>query len=260
MRFRGSAVLVGSLLLTTTTAVAAVPRTGGAGGPRPALQADTLTAMPPARVARPLRAQAAVRWSQPATAAWQKLAATGAWHAAWDRATGVPSRIWGSGIAAPGAMASPTVAEHIARAALAEHIALLAPGASPADFVLVSNTSDGDIRSVGFVQTHGGRVVVGGQISFRFKRDRLFVIGSEVLPNVALPDVVLSAQPRARLATGALRDRAALALRGALPDLPSDAPVTLPGDEVVLPLVADDAVLGYRLAVPVTVDGGARGR
>ena len=125
MRFRGSAVLVGSLLLTAAAA-AAVPRTGRTGDPgssRPALPADTLTAMPSAGVARPLRAQAAVRWSQPAAAAWQKLAATGVWHAAWDRATGVPSRIWGSGIAAPGAMAQPAVAERIARAALAEHIA-----------------------------------------------------------------------------------------------------------------------------------------
>jgi uncharacterized protein (TIGR03382 family) len=255
MRFRGSAVLVGSLLLTTT-AGAAVPRTARTGVIGPVIPADTLTAMPAAAVARPLRTQGALRWSHPATAAWQKLAASGAWRAAWDRATGVPSRIWGPGIAAPGAMASPAIAERFARAALAEHIALLAPGAAPADFVLVSNTSDGDIRSVGFVQTHGGRVVVGGQISFRFKRDRLFVIGSEALPDVALP-----ARPRARLATTELRDRAASALRrDVAPDLPAGAPVTPPGDEVVLPLVGDDAVLGYRLAVPVTVDGGASGR
>jgi hypothetical protein len=249
MRFRGSAVLVGSLLLTTT-AGATLPRARRTG---PVIQADTLTAMPAAGVGKPLRAQAAVRWSHPSTAAWQKLAATGAWRAAWDRATGVPSRIWGSGIAAPGAMASPAVAERFARAALAEHIALLAPGASPDDFILVSNTSDGDIRSVGFLQKHGGRLVVGGQVSFRFKRDRLFVIGSEALPGISLP-----AQPRARLASGALRDQVAVALRRDL-DLP-DAPVTTPGDEVVLPLVGDDAVLGYRVAVPVTIDGGAGGR
>ncbi|HEY6175188.1 MAG TPA: hypothetical protein VIX73_12110, partial [Kofleriaceae bacterium] len=40
----------------------------------------------------------------------------------------------------------------------------------------------------------------------------------------------------------------------------ADAPVTPPGDEVILPLVADDAVLGYRVAAPVTIDGGANGR
>ena len=243
-------MLVGSLLLTTT-AGAAVPRSPHAGR----TTYDTLTATSAAGLARPLRTHAQLRWAPPATAAWQKLAATGAWRAAWDRATGVPSRIWGPGFAAPGAMASPAVAERIARAVLVEHIALLAPGASPDDFALVSNTSDGDIRSVGFVQRHGGRIVVGGQVSFRFKRDRLFVIGSEALPDVALP-----AQPRARLRAAAVRDRAVAALRRELADLPADAPVTPPGAEVVLPLVGDDAVLGYRLAVPVVIDGGGSGR
>ena len=247
MRCCRSAVVVSSLLLLTTTA--------GAVGPRAAhrLAADALTAMPPANVARPLRAERQVTWSHPPTAAWQKLAATGTWRAAWDRATGVPSRIWGSGLPAPGSIASAEVAAAFARAALAAHIALLAPGASPADFALVSNTLDGGLRSVGFVQRHGGRRVAGGQLSFRFKHDRLFVIGSEALPNVTLP-----AQPRARLAGAALRGLATANLRRELV-LP-DASVTAPGDEVVLPLVGDDAVLGYRIAVPVTVDGGADGR
>src|SRR5690349_7408237 len=105
MQFRAAA-LVGSLLVTTT-APAAVPRTA------PAVQADTLTAMAAAQVGKPLRAQRDLRWTQPSPssgAAWQKLAATGAWRAAWDRATGVPSRIWGSGLPAPGAIAHPDVA------------------------------------------------------------------------------------------------------------------------------------------------------
>jgi hypothetical protein len=246
MQARGATALVATLL-AATAADAAAPRAVLG------MRAGALTAMPAAGVAKPLRAQRDVRWSAPSTAAWQKLAATGAWRAAWDRATGVPSRIWGSGIAAPGAMASAAVAERVARAALADHIALLAPGASPADFVLVSNSSDGDVRSVGFVQTYGGRVVVGGQISFRFKRDRLFVIGSEALPGVALPP-----QIQTRMSGAAFRDQAATALRRQL-DL-ADAPVAPPGDEVVLPLVGDDAVLGYRVAVPITIDGGASGR
>ncbi len=246
MQARGATALVATLLVAAA-ADASAPRSV------PGMRADALTAMPAAGVAKPLRAQRDVRWSAPPSAAWRKLAATGAWRAAWDRATGVPSRIWGSGIAAPGAMASPVVAERIARAVLADHIALLAPGASPDDFVLVSNGSDGDVRWVGFVQTYGGRPVVGGQISFRFKRDRLSVIGSEALPGVALPP-----QLRTRMSAAAFRDQAAAALRRQL-DL-ADAPVTPPGDEVVLPLVGDDAVLGYRAAVPITIDGGARGR
>jgi MYXO-CTERM domain-containing protein len=246
MQARGAAALVATLLVATAADASAPRAVSG-------IRADALTAMPVAGVAKPLRAQRDVRWSAPPTAAWRKLAATGAWRAAWDRATGVPSRIWGSGIAAPGAMASAAAAERVARAVLADHIALLAPGASPADFVLVSNRSDGDVRSVGFVQTYGGRVVVGGQISFRFKRDRLFVIGSEALPGVALPP-----QIQTRMSGAAFRDQAAAALRRQL-DLAA-APVTPPGDEVVLPLVGDDAVLGYRAAVPITIDGGAQGR
>jgi hypothetical protein len=240
-------VLVSSLLFLTTTAGAVVPRASRR------IAADTLTAMPSANLAKPLRVERQVKWSHPPTAAWQKLAATGTWQAAWDRATGVPSRIWGSGLAAPGSIASADVAAAFARAVLAAHIALLAPGASPADFALVSNTLDGDLRSIGFVQNHGGRRVVGGQVSFRFKHDRLFVIGSEALPEITLP-----AQPRARLLGAALRDRAATTLRRDLV-LP-DAAVTTPGEEVVLPLIGDDAVLGYRIVVPVTIDGGADGR
>jgi cysteine-rich repeat protein len=244
MLLRG--VLVGSLFALTATAHAVAPT-------RARLVGDTLTALPAAGVARPLRAQADVRWSGPASPAWQKLAATGAWRAAWDRATGVPSRLWGGSLPAPGAIADADAAARFARAALADHLALLAPGATPADFALVANVRDGDLRVVGFVQRHAGRVVVGGQISFRFKRDRLFVIASEALPNIALP-----AAPRARLAPAALRDRAAATARAAI-GLPA-ASAAPPGAEVILPLVGDDAVLGYRLAVPVTLDGGADGR
>jgi hypothetical protein len=241
-----SAWLVSALVFLTGTAGAAVPRTTSR------IAADTLTAMPAAGVAKPLRAQRDVRWSHPPTMAWNKLAATGAWQAAWDRATGVPNRIWGSGLAAPGANASAEVAAAFARAVLADHIALLAPGAALSDFELVSNHDDGDIRSIGFVQRSGGRIVVGGQLSFRFKNDRLFLIGSEALPHIALP-----AQPRARTAPVAPAQIATSLRRElALPD----APVTASGDEVVLPLVADDVVLGYRIAIPVTIDGGADGR
>jgi hypothetical protein len=247
MRGRRSLVLASTLLCLTTPAGAVVPRQ------RLGIAADTLTAMPSAHLVKPLRVERQVTWSHPPTAAWQHLAATGRWQAAWDRATGVPSRIWGSGIAVPGSIASAGIAAAFARATLAAHIALLAPGASPADFVLVSNTYDGDIRSIGFVQHHGGRRVVGGQVSFRFKHDRLFVIGSEALPNITLP-----VQLRTRMSSATLPDRAAASLRRELA-LPG-ASVTAPGEEVILPLVGDDAVLGYRLAVPVMIDGGADGR
>ncbi|HLL24182.1 MAG TPA: hypothetical protein VK427_18750, partial [Kofleriaceae bacterium] len=92
-----------------------------------------------------------------------------------------------------------------------------------------------------------------GQVSFRFKRDRMFVIGSEALPHIELDE-----RARTRLATPVLAVRGADNLRRdfALPD----ATITAPGDEVILPLVADDAVLGYRIARPMTIDGGAAGK
>ena len=36
--------------------------------------------------------------------------------------------------------------------------------------------------------------------------------------------------------------------------------VDAPGDQVIVPLISDDAVLGYRVAVPVVVDAGTDGR
>src|ERR1700733_10161905 len=143
------ALWIGSLVLASATAQA-----------RPRIAADTLTAMPAAAITKPLRATTLLQWGQPApTAAWKRFVqrAGGSWNAAWDAATGVPQQIWGSGILAPGAIASPAIAARIARQVLADHIALLAPGAQVSDFDLVSNSYDGDIRSVGFFQRSGAR-------------------------------------------------------------------------------------------------------
>ncbi len=235
-------------VLATSTAQAVAPR------PARRVVADELTAMPAAALTRSLRAQRTVRYAMQATPAWQRFAAAagGTWRASWDSATSVPNRMWGPGIPAPGANASPAIAEQVARQLLAVHLDLFAPGATVKDFILVSNHSDGDIRSIGFVQLAGGVRVHGGQISFRFKRDRLFVIGSEALPHVKFD------RPRTRLAHATLHARARDTLRRDL-ELP-DASVTAPGTELVLPFVADDAVLGYRLVRPMTIDGGAEGK
>jgi hypothetical protein len=243
------AAWIGCLVALTHTAYAYVPRSG------PRITADTLTALPAAQVTKPLRKHVRLLYGQAAPPlAWSQFVALRgtSWQAAWDAATGVPSRIWGAGIPAPGSMADGAVAERLARQLLADHIALLAPGASPSDFVLASNHFDGTTRSIGFFQLAAGHRVVGGQISFRFKADRLFVIGSEALPHVTF------SMPKARLSPALLHERATTALRQQL-GLP-DAPVSAPGDEVIVPLVADDGVLGYRLARPVTIDGGAAGR
>ncbi len=233
------------LLFATATAGAVVPK--GAH-----VVADTLTALPAANVAKPLRTYVDVRFEARQSVAWRHFAASGVWDAAWDPVTGVPTRIWGEGIPAFGANASAQAAESYARQVLADNLALLAPGAAIGDFVLVSNQTDGAIRTVGFTQQLGTRAVVGGQISFEFKHDRLFVLGSQALPNVAI------VEPTAKLARTAILSRATAALRTQLA-LPA-ATVSQLGDEVVLPLVGADAVLGYRVVSPITIDGGADGK
>jgi len=231
-------------IASISTSEAAKPRDGAR------LTADTLTALPAANIAKPLRSVKPLVALATPPVAWMALAATGGhWQAAWDPATGVPRQIWGS-LAAPRANDDAAVAEQIARAMLAAHVDLLAPGASASDFQLVSNTSDGKIRSVGFFQYAGGRRVVGGQVSFWFQNDRLFVMTSEALPHVTV------ATTYARMANLATRATATLRAAVALPA----APVVANGDDVIVPLVADGGVLGYRLASPYTIDGGADGK
>ncbi len=238
------------LLLLTATASAVVPKQSS-----PRIAADTITAMPAADVGgKALRTMRNVRFEARSTVAWRRFTqAAGAWRAAWDPATGVPSRMWGQGIPVFGANASPVIAEQAARQWLAAHLDLLAPGAQIADFELVSNHSDGDQRSIGFIQRAGGRRVVGGQISFRFKSDRLFVIGSEAFPNVVVPVVKNKPMKGAQLLS-----KAASNLRQQLA-LPTASVVRI-SDEVILPLVGGDAVLGYRVAVPHEIDGKGEGR
>jgi len=244
-----NAAWIGCLVALTSTAHAYVPKSG------PQVVADTLTALPAARVTKPLRVQPHLRYNeQTPPLPWSQFVAQrgSKWHASWDIATGVPNRIWGAGIWAPGTVRNADAAERFARQVLADHLGLLAPGAAPADFELASNVSDGTMRTIGFYQRVSGRRVIGGQISFRFKNDRLFVIGSEALPNVAV------STPKAKLPPAAMRARAIDLIRSqlALPNAPVDAL----GDEVIVPLISDDAILGYRIARPTTIDGGADGR
>jgi len=135
-----------------------------------------------------LRRPALLRRAPPRpTATWtlleRRLGVTGA---LWDPERGAPIRLWGAGIPAPGAIDQPKRAEALARALLRDHLDLLAPGAELDDFSLVSDTLSGGVRSVGFAQRRRGRPVLGGQISFRFKRDRLVMIAAEALPIVDL--------------------------------------------------------------------------
>jgi cysteine-rich repeat protein len=177
------------------------------------------------------------------------------WRAIWDRDTDVPARLWGEPIAAPGAMANPAIAESVARAFLAQHLSLLAPGAQITDFVLVSNQLGGfgDVRSVGFEQRVGGLRVVGGAINFAFKNDRLVMIGSTALPHVAVVAPKLAYDP-ARVTAAAT---AWLATTGRA------TTIAALGDRVIVPIVRPRTKTGldirYHIAdtVAVTEDGGS---
>ncbi|HET6584669.1 MAG TPA: hypothetical protein VFG69_14520 [Nannocystaceae bacterium] len=169
----------------------------------------------------------------------------GAAWIAWDDATGVPRRIALAGLDAPGVIASADRAAEVARAVLDRHLALLAPGSVPADFVLVGNHVGDGLRSVGFVQTSDGRPVLGGAISFRFKADRLVGIASDAWPYVP------AAAPGGRIVEIDARTRAHDWVGDdVLPARIDDLGGT---ETIVVPLLVDGGV-DYREAVRVRVD------
>ena len=174
-------VLLSSLLLAAPAPSAAVApdRAGVASGRFEVYEGPPVRRMRSTANAAPARSATA--------SAWRHFVAAdpgGTWDGLWDLDTGVPLRIHGSGLAAPGAVAVAAAADAHARRFLAEHVGLLAPGAAPADFALVSNQLAHGVRTVGFRQSSAGLEVLGGQVSFRFRNDRLVVIASEALPHV----------------------------------------------------------------------------
>lgn len=197
----------------------------------------------------PVRVQRNVSWSTPFVAAqsWTRFveAHGTAWKAYWDADTSVPGRIFGVGIPMPGTIDSDFAAERAARDLLEAHIDLLAPGADLSNFVLVSNELHNGVRTVGFFQHHRGLRVVGGQVSFRFKADRMVAVGSEALPHVNI-------EPNsARIGDKAARDKAASWIAN---DFGSKTSIRSIDGVVILPLVRDTGAT-YREAVRVVVDG-----
>jgi MYXO-CTERM domain-containing protein len=180
------------------------------------------------------------------------LADVGAgWRAAFDSRTGVPRRLYGPGLAAPNSVASAAAAEAASRTFLDRHIALLAPGAKSSDFLLVSNDLDGGMRTVGFVQRAAGMRVLGGQVSFRFKNDRLFVVGSEAIPRVSVV-----APPK--LVDASLAEAKAMAWIEADfftgPNASFGQPaVTDIGQPLVLPVAGARGRIEHAVVLPVTV-------
>ena len=178
------------------------------------------------------------------------------WQAVWDHDTDVPVRLWGPGIPTPNAVLDAAVAESAARAFLAAHLDVLAPGAAMSDFMLVANQLDpsGELRSLGFEQYANGVRVVGGSIGVSFKRDRLFVATSTALPNVvvAAPPASLSHPQLASAAQAWLADDG-FAVRPTVASLLGQA-----SERVIIPIVRPRLGGGidvrYRLAEQLPVE------
>ena len=199
-----------------------------------------LAAGPQGRIARMVDA----RVPAPARAAFDGFRARrGAWRAIWDADTSAPARIWGEGIAAPGAMADAAAAERAARAVLAEELALLAPGARADDFVATANVVRGGVRTVYLQQRWRGLDVVGAGLRFAFKHDRLIAIGSTA--------TAVDAAAPARAIDGDVARARAVAwvdahYRAGARGEDVGAPVVLP--------VARGGAVEHHVVVPVTVD------
>ena len=170
-----------------------------------------------------------------ATRSLARGADVGAWHATWDRDTGVVAELWGTHVDAPGATADAPRAEAAARALIAQHLAALAPGAAIGDFAVVSNTLSRGVRTVGFAQRWRGLRVVDAQIGVVIERDRVFALISTAVPSVAIADAITA--PRA----AGQRTRAAAWIGG-------DAIAAAPSERVILPIVHGAGAIDYRLA------------
>lgn len=189
--------------------------------------------VPPGRLARD------IAWVQHGAA---DRAGFERWTALYDRDTNVPLRIWGRGPQAPRAVDNARVAANVARRLLAKHLAILAPGASIDDFVLVGNARVADTRSVGFAQYHDGVPVQGGAIGFTFKRDRLVMIGSTALPDVAVPAARIAIAPRIAIDW--------LAADG----IAAHARHHRPPRRVVVPRIATTGAIAYALADAIELE------
>jgi cysteine-rich repeat protein len=228
-------------LAIATALAAGLNTTGSAYAPQKGAEAPVVAAGHSPRLHRD------VAWTAPTGA----LAALPGWRVMWDRDTDVPLRLWGPSIAAPGTSASSSAAETFARALLAQHIGLLAPGSTASDFVLVSNavSPSGDVRTVAFRQRAHGLIVVGGAIAFTFSHDKLSMMSSTALPNVAvrLPQTSL---PVATIASAA---RSWLGQEGWAVDIKAH------GDRVVVPVVRSrgnraGVSIEYRVVETVSVE------
>jgi MYXO-CTERM domain-containing protein len=205
--------LAGAALTSSNALAVQAPvkagRAGASTSSGPAVSSGGLEAAP-GQPAIPQEIRAT--WGSPPasrSAAWARFEQKrgGGWQALWDRDTEAPLRVFGHGFPAPGSVAGAPAAEAHARAFLADHLDLLAPGVPVDRFTLSSNDLDAGLRTVAFEQRAAvvglaSVPVIGGRFSVRFKNDRLFVFASEAIaagaplapPRVAAAAAEIAAQ------------------------------------------------------------------
>jgi cysteine-rich repeat protein len=202
------------------------------------------------------RVAAIVESNAPAAraAAWRDFTARRgtAWRAMWDRDTTVPLRVYGEGIAVPGANADAAAAERAAWTLLEEQLPLLAPGAKLDDFTLAANVAHGrgeSMRTVSFFQHAGGLPVIGGAVNFLFKNDRMIVMGSTAAPDVAASTPAAAIGKRAALSSAV--DWIGDVYGGTPTAVDTEATAVLP---IVFERDDGQRVVDHRVVVPVVVD------
>jgi len=230
-----SLVAIGTLTGQAAAVMPTTPSAGPAAGVLEVKTGDSLRALAVGTGAAP--ASRASAWGS-----FQQIAG-GTWTGLWDEVTGVPMAVHGSGIAAPGSVNDAAAAEQFTRAFIARHIALLAPGASPSDIQLVDNISDGEMRTLGFIQTHRGMKVLDAHLIFEFKNDRLFVFGSTAFPNVSVPASAIDA-PSAAVKSSAT---------GWMADMGRTLVASNVEETVILPMVRASGAIEYHRVTPVQV-------
>ena len=164
----------------------------------------------------------------------------------WDSATGVPAYVIPRAHQREGISADPSRAAAFADELVTAHLDLLAPGCTSGDWTMVSNRLDGELRTVGYSQSHRGYPVVGGQFSLRVRRDHVAAITSQAIPCAALPghDATLGADEAAARAQAWVAET----------DDASESKTLEIGAPVILPRVGDKGILRADLVIPVVVE------